>query len=213
MDSYHDCEKNEIVKWFPLYEGDAMFPARKSNVKRERLNKIEKLKTRNSFKRDNKWPEWIFEAETSNRFLSSVWRRLGPDSPHRLFRVHLQSGRGQRAKSPGREILGSLWVRRGWRTLSCCSSSWSRGRAQRPSRHKPPSSFRLLVFPPFHHHQGASCLLLQRVNNWCKCDFLWLMSLLCALDVKLLSCWDLGRCKRTPAPQGPPPPPRTTLRG
>ena len=90
-DAYHDCEKDEIVKWFPLYEGDAMFPARKSNIKRERLNKIEKLKTRNSSKRD-KWPEWIFEAETSNRFLSSVWRRLRPDSPHRLFRVHLQSG-------------------------------------------------------------------------------------------------------------------------
>ena len=51
-DAYHDCEKDEIVKWFPLYEGDAMFPARKSNVKRERLNKIEKLKTRNSCKRD-----------------------------------------------------------------------------------------------------------------------------------------------------------------
>merc|ERR1719209_2039974 len=58
----HDCEEDEIVKWFPLYEGDAMFP------------------------------EWIFEAETSNRFLSSVWKRLGPDSPHRLFRVHLTSG-------------------------------------------------------------------------------------------------------------------------
>ena len=28
MDSYHDCEENEIVKWFPLYEGDAMFPAK-----------------------------------------------------------------------------------------------------------------------------------------------------------------------------------------
>ena len=27
MDSYHNCEENEIVKWFPLYEGDAMFPA------------------------------------------------------------------------------------------------------------------------------------------------------------------------------------------
>ena len=53
-DAYHDCEKDEIVKWFPLYEGDAMFPARKSNVKRERLNKIEKLKTRNSCKRDDK---------------------------------------------------------------------------------------------------------------------------------------------------------------
>ena len=53
-DAYHDCEKDEIVKWFPLYEGDAMFPARKSNVKSERLNKIEKLKTRNSCKRDNK---------------------------------------------------------------------------------------------------------------------------------------------------------------
>ena len=51
-DAYHDCEKDEIVKWFPLYEGDAMFPARKSNVKSERLNKIEKLKTRNSSKRD-----------------------------------------------------------------------------------------------------------------------------------------------------------------
>ena len=25
--SYHDCEEDEIVKWFPLYEGDAMFPA------------------------------------------------------------------------------------------------------------------------------------------------------------------------------------------
>ena len=51
-DAYHDCEKDEIVKWFPLYEGDAMFPVRKSNVKSERLNKIEKLKTRNSSKRD-----------------------------------------------------------------------------------------------------------------------------------------------------------------
>ena len=49
--AYHDCEKDEIVKWFPLYEGDAMFPARKSNVKRERLNKIE---IRKSCKRDNK---------------------------------------------------------------------------------------------------------------------------------------------------------------
>ena len=28
VDSYHDCEENEIVKWFPLYEGDAMFPAK-----------------------------------------------------------------------------------------------------------------------------------------------------------------------------------------
>ena len=53
-DAYHDCEKDEIVKWFPLYEGDAMFPARKSNVKKERLNKIEKLKARNSCKRDDK---------------------------------------------------------------------------------------------------------------------------------------------------------------
>ena len=53
-DAYHDCEKDEIVKWFPLYEGDAMFPARKSNVKKEMLNKIEKLKIRNSCKRDNK---------------------------------------------------------------------------------------------------------------------------------------------------------------
>ena len=53
-DAYHDCEEDEIVKWFPLYEGDAMFPARKSNVKRERLNKIEKLKAKNSYKRDNK---------------------------------------------------------------------------------------------------------------------------------------------------------------
>ena len=43
-DAYHDCEKDEIVKWFPLYEGDAMFPARESNIKRERWNKIEKLK-------------------------------------------------------------------------------------------------------------------------------------------------------------------------
>ena len=51
-DAYHDCEKDEIVKWFPLYEGDAMFPAGESNIKRERLNKIEKLKTRNSSKRD-----------------------------------------------------------------------------------------------------------------------------------------------------------------
>ena len=51
-DAYHDCEKDEIVKWFPLYEGDAMFPARKSNVKSERLNRIDKLKTRNSSKRD-----------------------------------------------------------------------------------------------------------------------------------------------------------------
>ena len=53
-DAYHDCEKDEIVKWFPLYEGDAMFPARESNIKRERLNKIENLKIRNSCKRDNK---------------------------------------------------------------------------------------------------------------------------------------------------------------
>ena len=53
-DAYHDCEKDEIVKWFPLYEGDTMFPARKSNVKKERLNKIEKLKARNSCKRDDK---------------------------------------------------------------------------------------------------------------------------------------------------------------
>ena len=51
-DAYHDCEKDEIVKWFPLYEGDTMFPARKSNVKSERLNRIDKLKTRNSSKRD-----------------------------------------------------------------------------------------------------------------------------------------------------------------
>ena len=26
-ETHHDCEENEIVKWFPLYEGDAMFPA------------------------------------------------------------------------------------------------------------------------------------------------------------------------------------------
>ena len=25
--THHDCEENEIVKWFPFYEGDAMFPA------------------------------------------------------------------------------------------------------------------------------------------------------------------------------------------
>ena len=28
--THHDCEENEIVKWFPLYEGDAMFPAKKN---------------------------------------------------------------------------------------------------------------------------------------------------------------------------------------
>ena len=43
-DAYHDCEKDEIVKWFPLYEGDAMFPARKSNVKSEQDWKAENQK-------------------------------------------------------------------------------------------------------------------------------------------------------------------------
>ena len=28
--THHDCEENEIVKWFPLYEGDAMFPAKRT---------------------------------------------------------------------------------------------------------------------------------------------------------------------------------------
>ena len=35
--THHDCEENEIVKWFPLYEGDAMFPAKRTWCFKQRL--------------------------------------------------------------------------------------------------------------------------------------------------------------------------------